>query len=126
MRPLALFLTLFAIVAAGCGGSEPRGAATSSPIPTTGSDDGAVVEASCIAGFNWNGRFYARDAGELEQRFEAGEELGQGVEPGCNDTGEEVQPDRDVTVLRIKGVDPDVAVARQGDDHPYFYVMPAP
>ena len=125
MRPLALFLTLFAIVAAGCGGSEPQGVATYSPTGTTGSD-GAVVEASCIAGFNWNGRFYARDGGELEQPVEIGGELGQGVEPGCNDTGEGAEPNQEVTVLRIKGVDPEVAVARQGDDHPYFNVIPAP
>ena len=30
-----------------------------------------------------------------------------------------------VTVVRIKGVDPGVAVARQGDDLPYFNLMPA-
>jgi hypothetical protein len=28
------------------------------------------------------------------------------VEPGCNDMSEDLEPDQDVTVLRIKGVDP--------------------
>ena len=84
------------------------------------------VAASCIAGFAWNGRLYARDAGELDKRFAFAEELGEGVEPGCNDMGGEPEPDQAVTVIRIKGVDPDVAVGRLGDDRPYFNVMPAP
>jgi hypothetical protein len=124
MRPFAMFLTLFALVAAGCGRTDSQQTATPAPQTVTDPAGGGVV-ASCIAGFTWNGRLYARDAGELEQRFESGEELGHGVEPGCNDTGGNLEPDKDVTVVRIKGVDPEVAVARPGDDRPYFNVMPA-
>jgi hypothetical protein len=116
MRPFAIFLTLFALVAAGCGGADSQQTAT--PKPQASSDPGGGVAASCIAGFNWNGRLYARDAGELEGPFQTGEELGHGVEPGCNDMGQYREPDKDVTVVRIKGVDPKIAVARLGDARP--------
>jgi hypothetical protein len=125
MKPLALYLTLFAVFAAGCGRAESLGTDTSRPEPPA-APQGSPVEASCVAGFSWNGRFYARDAGELDGPVELGAPLGQGVEPGCNDTGEELVPDSDVTVFRIKGVNPETAVARLGDDRPYFNVKPAP
>jgi hypothetical protein len=119
-----MFLTVFALVASACGGADPPPSANPS-AESRSEPAGGGVAASCIAGFNWNGRFYARDAGELAGPFEAGELLGHGVEPGCNDMSEDLEPDQDVTVLRIKGVDPGVAVARQGDDRPYFNLMPA-
>ena len=115
----------FALAAAGCGGADSQQTATPSPQTVTDSAGGGVA-ASCIAGFTWNGRLYARDAGELDKRFAFAEELGEGVEPGCNDMGGEPEPDQAVTVIRIKGVSPDVAVGRLGDDRPYFNVMPAP
>ena len=125
MRPFAILLTVLALVAAGCGGADSQQTATPSPQTVTDSAGGGVA-ASCIAGFAWNGRLYARDAGELDKRFALGEELGQGVEPNCNDMGGGTEPlGYAVTVVRIKGVDPGVAVARQGDDLPYFNLMPA-
>jgi hypothetical protein len=123
MKPLALVLAVLALAAAGCGGGdEPTVAA---PPESPAEPAGGGVAASCIAGFNWNGRFYARDAGELDAPFEIDAELGRGVQPACNDMGQNIEPDQDVTVLRIKGVDPEIAVAREGDDRPYFNLMPA-
>jgi hypothetical protein len=126
MRPFAIFLTLLALLATGCGGADSQQAAKpAKPKPQAPSEPGGGVAASCLAGFNWKGRLYARGAGELEKPFQTGEELGHGVEPGCNDMGEYREPDKDVTVVRIKGVDPEIAVGRLGDDRPYFNVMPA-
>ena len=125
MKPVAFVLTIFALAAAGCGGDDSPQPAAPSPQTVTDPAPGGIA-ASCAAGFNWNGRFYARDGGELEKPFVVGEELGEGVQPGCDDMGgQSVEPDQAVTVLRIEGVDPDVAVARLGDDRPYFNVMPA-
>ena len=112
-------------MSAGCGGADSEQRATPSPQTVTDPVGGGSA-APCIAGFNWNERLYARDAGALDKPFVLGEKLGQGVEPGCNDMSENLDPDQDVTVLRIKGVDPEVAVARLGDDRPYFNLMPAP
>ena len=124
MRPFAIFLTVCVLAAAGCGGADSEQSATPSPQTVTDPAGGGIA-ASCIAGFTWNGRLYARDAGELEGPFETEEELGQGIEPGCNDTGQDLYPDKKVTVFRIKGVDPKIAVARLGDNRPYFNLMPA-
>ena len=124
MRPFAMFLTVFALAVAGCGGADSEQTATPSPQTVTDPAGGGVA-ASCAAGFIWNGWFYARDAGELEEPMQLGEILGDGVEPGCNDTGQDLYPDKKVTVFRIKGVDPETAVARLGDDRPYFNLMPA-
>jgi hypothetical protein len=116
MRTFAIILTAFALAAAGCGGADsPQ---TAAPSPQTVTDPvGCGIAGSCIAGFNWNGRLYARDAGELDKPFVLGKELGQGVEPNCADMGGGTKPlGHAVTVVRIKGVDPDVAVGRPDDD----------
>jgi hypothetical protein len=120
-----MFLTVFALVASACGGADPPPSANP-PAESPSEPAGGDVAASCIAGFNWNGRFYARDAGELERPLEVGAPLGRGIQPGCNDTGGDADPDQEVTVYRIKGVDPELAVTTLGDAaHAYFNTMPA-
>jgi Family of unknown function (DUF6281) len=114
MRTFAIILTAFALAAAGCGGADsPQ---TAAPSPQTVTDPvGCGIAGS--TGFNWNGRLYARDAGELDKPFVLGKELGQGVEPNCADMGGGTKPlGQAITVVRIKGVDPDVAVGRPDDD----------
>ena len=123
MRLLTALFIILAFAAAGCGSSKPPQG--EKPMPAQPQGSGGGVASSCIAGFVWNGRTYARDAGELEGVFEVGAELGEGV-TGCDDTGGALEePDQAVTVLRIKGVEPEIAVAQLGDDHPYFNVAPA-
>jgi Family of unknown function (DUF6281) len=120
-----IVLTGLALVAVGCGGGGSQPPAASSPQTVTDTAGGGIG-ASCAAGFNWNVRFYALNGGKLEKPLVMGEELGRGVQPACNDMGgQSVAPDEAVTVFRIEGVEPETAVARLGDDRPYFNLMPA-
>ena len=73
---------------------------------------GYIVQVSCIAGVSWDGRFYVISSSP-SGRFEdpqPGEKLEDVVVPGCNDTGQNLEPDTPTAGWTIEGVDPDKAI----------------
>ena len=75
------------------------------------------AEGSCAALLDWNGVRYQVSGHRLPP--ELGDELGTGVEPGCDDGGGAVG-ERSVTVYEVVGVDPSVAVALADMDAVYL------
>ncbi|MGW3495631.1 DUF6281 family protein [Streptomyces sp. NPDC001020] len=76
---------------------------------------GGTSEAKCAYLVKYEGLSYldVRGRSVTDKKFTVGKNLGTGLLPGCNDTGEvdgTGKPER-VTVYEVEGIDPAVAVA---------------
>jgi len=93
-------------LALGCGGEAEDG---SGPGP----------EGECLARLVWDDVTYY-SAGRLDDQLALGKQLGQGHIPRCSGA-----PGPALNVVRIRGVDPAVAVAAEGEgDPPYAWLAP--
>ena len=93
-----------AILLGGCGGDEAR--------------EEGLPEPDCLARLDWSGVTY-RSSGDLVKPHVLGKRLGEGHIPGCGE-----DPGYDVSVVRIRGVSPAVAVGIGGNDWPYAWLAP--
>jgi hypothetical protein len=109
MRPPPAILLVLAALFGGCGGDS---VGSSTP--------------DCLGRLEWNGVKYASAGGRIEKPLVFGNELGTGIIPGCSGAaGQEVVPDREVTVVRVRGTSPSVAVAIEDEgDPPYPWLAP--
>ena len=103
----------------GCAGASGRSeVAVDLPLPVeeAGGGDGAAgdgaagggIAASCAAVVKFKGEVY--DGYNVKRAPKAGEKLGQGVFPPCNDTGGSAEKATKAPVRAIKGVDPARAI----------------
>jgi hypothetical protein len=111
-RVLALALFVLPLAVAACGGGDNEvsgGQATATPEV---SDGGAA--ASCAFVVLYDGHTYLGNA--VEATPVAGDALGNGTIPPCNDTGDagSTIPAEEVTVTAVQGVPPTVAILLEG------------
>lgn len=101
-----LLMAVSIFIVGGCGGE-------------TGDTSGLGIEGDCVANLIWNDVQYS-SAGSPEERLALGGRLGKGHIPRCSGA-----PGPELSVLRIRGVDPAVAVVVEGEgDPPYAWLAP--
>lgn len=73
--------------------------------------NGTIVPASCVLGAVWDQAFYTvRADWRREPDPQPDQPLEGAVLPGCNDTGDGIEPDVPVDAWSIVGVDPERAI----------------
>ena len=106
----ARMVALFALVV---------GVATAAP--------GGAAATSCAPTLTWRGVVY--HGGFSGRGLGFGETVGTGLVPSCPSQGEPAAPPEPVTLLRIRGVRPALAVAPRNERRPYIadgYVIESP
>ncbi|MFB7107794.1 DUF6281 family protein [Streptomyces sp. NPDC056190] len=87
---------------------------------TKGESDGGLMaggasEAKCAYLVKYEGRSYldVRGRSVTDKEFTVGKDLGTGLLPGCDESGEVdgTEKPEEVTVYEVEGIDPKVAVA---------------
>ena len=109
-RVLALALLVLPLALAACGGKGPE----ASGGATTEVSGGGVASASCAMLVEYDGHTYLGTA--VEAAPVAGDSLGNGTIPPCNDTGGAgtTIPAEQVEVTSVQGVPPSVAIMLVG------------
>jgi hypothetical protein len=109
-RLLAVALVVLPLALAACGGtSDPSGSSS-----TEAGGEGGVASASCAMLVEYDGHNYLGAAVEVTPK--AGESLGTGTIPPCNDTGGAgtTIPAEEVEVTAVQGVPPSIAIMLAG------------
>jgi len=109
-RLRAVALVVLPLALAACGGtSDPSGSSTA-----VAGGEGGVASASCAMLVEYDGHNYLGAAVEVTP--EAGESLGTGTIPPCNDTGGAgtTIPAEEVEVTAVRGVPPSIAIMLTG------------
>jgi hypothetical protein len=116
-RLLAVALVVLPLALAACGGRSEVGGGSSTEAGTTiFGGSGGIPAASCAMLVEYDGHNYLGAA--LEVTPEAGESLGTGTIPPCNDTGGAgtTIPAEEVEVTAVQGVPPSTAIMLAGRD----------
>jgi len=109
-RLLAVALVALPLALAACGGKNELSGGPS----TEAGGEGGVASASCAMLVEYDGHNYLGAAVEVTP--EAGESLGTGTIPPCNDTGGAgtTAPAEEVEVTAVEGVPPSIAIMLAG------------
>jgi hypothetical protein len=109
-RSIILVAPLLALALAGCGSGNDR--ARGEPDPSV------EAEASCALAILYEGHRYSAIAVEVAPP--AGETLGQGTLPACNDMGGDSESSEQVEITALEGVAPSFALLWAGRNDAVF------